>query len=223
MRSATRTAARARERRPRRRAALGELQQQRVEALVELDVALEGVDCRPVGPDQRVDLRDASLHRLELAGVTERSAASRAAVPSSTPRRSIASSTSLARERPNDEAAAGAGSSSPSCSSLASASRRGVRETPSCSASGISATRSPPRSSPSRISSRSSVARSVWERLAHRTPTARRPPPWPRPSRAPVPLGLGGGRGLAIALVVVLLGDHACRSGAAPTSPRRRC
>ena len=74
-------------------------------------------------------------------GDSSRSAANRAAVPSRTPRSSIASATSLSVKEHTTNPPPGSGRSSPSCASVASASRSGVRETPSRSARPISGTR----------------------------------------------------------------------------------
>src|SRR3954454_18721456 len=53
------------------RAAVREAEHEGVEALVELDVALEGRRGRTVRADDRVELGDAAVQRLELVGVVE--------------------------------------------------------------------------------------------------------------------------------------------------------
>ena len=96
------------------------------------------------------------------SGSGPRSAARRAAMPSSSPRNSIASATSACRNvrtrkppRPR--------SSNPSSARRARASRTGVREIRSVSASGTSSRRCPPASSPLMIRRRSSIsARIAW-------------------------------------------------------------
>ena len=74
-------------------------------------------------------------------GDSSRSAANRAAVPSRTPRSSIASATSSSENEHTANPPPESGRSSPSCASVPSASRSGVLETPSLSASPISGTR----------------------------------------------------------------------------------
>ena len=86
--------------------AAGDLQQPRVEALVESDVALEGLVVGAV--HQLLDrIVDGAAARAGRARAAPRSAANRAAVPSSTPRSSIASWMSACGELPHHVAAAG--------------------------------------------------------------------------------------------------------------------
>ena len=98
------------------------------------------------------------------ASLVSRSAASRAAAPSSTPRTSIPSQTSSSVNLRTMKPPVGYGSSSPSCASRSSARRIGVRDAPSRPVSGASDTRSPGLNSPLRIISRSrSTVRAICE------------------------------------------------------------
>src|SRR3954468_8533322 len=123
-------------------AAAREAEQDGVEALIELDVALERGRGRAVRADDRVELGDAAVQRLELVGVAEtlggqprggalehaaqvaRVGRPLAGVPPHPPRSSIAPRAPPRGNEPTPKPPPGAASTSPSCSRRASARRR---------------------------------------------------------------------------------------------------
>ena len=108
--------------------------------------------------------RQQVAQRLELVLRLEPLRRERAAVPSSTPRSSIASSMSVRVNSRTTKPPPGSVSRSPSCSSVIRAIRSGVRETPSSSTRRSSGTRSRGLNAPLSRSSRSpSVAFVVCE------------------------------------------------------------
>ena len=154
--------------------ASGHLQDPGVEPLVEIDEPLERFVVGSV--DHLLDRVADSRRACTASGLAPRSAANRAAVPSSTPRSSIASLMSACVNSRTTYPREPALRTSPSCSSAASARRSGVRETPSVSTNRSSDIRSPGANSPRRISSRRrSSARVIWVLLS-RPATSHLPP-----------------------------------------------